>query len=201
MRESIKQYVEMVAQTLPIAEPIYEFGSLQVPGQEGFADLRSLFSGKKYVGADIQTGPGVDVVLNLHHINLPSESTGTVLILDTLEHVEHPAKAIEEAYRILKPRGLLVISSVMNFPIHDYPSDYWRFTPEGFRSLLKEFTYVQVDFAGKSEFPHTVVGLACKSALPKKVAQDFSEKVKHWKKRWSQSPESRFGGLVRRLVR
>ena len=44
MRESIKQYVETVAETMPIAEPIYEFGSLQVPGQEGFANLRPLFS-------------------------------------------------------------------------------------------------------------------------------------------------------------
>jgi hypothetical protein len=38
MRESIKEFVKICAETLPIIEPIYEFGSLQVPGQEGFAD-------------------------------------------------------------------------------------------------------------------------------------------------------------------
>jgi hypothetical protein len=47
MRESIKQFVEIVADMLPILEPIYEFGALQVPGQEGFADLRPIFAGKK----------------------------------------------------------------------------------------------------------------------------------------------------------
>jgi len=88
MRELIKEFVRICAEILPVSEPIYEFGSFQVPGQKGFADLRPIFPGKKYVGADLR-GVGVDVVLNLHEIDLPSESVGTVLILDTLERVEY----------------------------------------------------------------------------------------------------------------
>jgi len=38
MREAIKQFVEICAATLPIPDPVDEFGSLLVPGQEGFAD-------------------------------------------------------------------------------------------------------------------------------------------------------------------
>ncbi|MFQ5929050.1 MAG: methyltransferase domain-containing protein, partial [Acidobacteriota bacterium] len=102
MRESIKHFVKICAESLPISDPVYEFGSLQVPGQEDFADLRPLFPSKKYVGADMRDGPGVDTILDLHDINLPSESVGTVLMLDTLEHVEFPRKAVEEIYRILK---------------------------------------------------------------------------------------------------
>lgn len=162
MRESIRQFVRICAETLPISEPVYEFGSLQVPGQEGFANLRPLFSGKKYVGADMRQGPGVDLILNLHDIKIPSESVGTVIIMDTLEHVEFPRKAIEEVHRILKPNGTLIISSVMKFPIHDYPYDYWRFTPEAFKSLLRPFNSRFVDFAGESVFPHTIVGIGIK---------------------------------------
>ncbi|MDI6603123.1 MAG: methyltransferase domain-containing protein [Patescibacteria group bacterium] len=167
MRELIKQFVKIIAETLPISEPVFEFGALQVSGQEGFADLRPFFLGKKYVGCDIREGPGVDRILNLHHIELPSESVGTVLILDTLEHVEFPRKAMEEVYRILKPNGFTVISSVMNFPIHDCPSDYWRFTPQAFKSILKLFNFSFVDFAGDEHFPHTVVGLGFKGLPPK----------------------------------
>lgn len=184
MRESIEQFVKIAAETLPILEPIYEFGSLQVPGQVGFADLRPLFPGKKYVGDDMQDGIGVDIILNLHHIDLPSESVGTVLILDTLEHVEFPRKAIEEVHRILKPNGLIVISSAMNYPIHDYPYDYWRFTPEAFRSLLKSFTSSSVDFAGESDFPHTVVGIGFKWLISKSAMNEFTKKIKHWKGYW-----------------
>ncbi len=183
MRDLIKDFVRICAETLPVSEPIYEFGSLQVPGQEGFANLRPLFPGKKYVGADMRHGPGVDSILNLHDIALPSESVGTILTLDTFEHVEFPREAIAEIHRALKPNGILVISSVMNFPIHDYPYDYWRFTPEAFKSLLKPFAYSFVGFAGEESFPHTVVGVASKINLGNNT--EFTERVRLWKLHWS----------------
>jgi len=197
MRESIKQFVQIVADTLPVPEPIYEFGSLQVPGQEGFADLRPLFTGKEYVGCDMQEGLGVDRILNLHEIELPQETAGTVLMLDTLEHVEFVRKATEEAYRILKPDGILVISSIMNFPIHDYPYDYWRFTPEAFKSLLKNFDTCFVDYAGEKLFPHTVVGVGFKGERLKHQIDDFMMKIEDWKKQWYEPVESTWETLVK----
>jgi len=191
MRESIKEFVEICAKTLPSYEPIYEFGSFQVSGQEGFADLRPLFPGREYIGADLRKGPGVDIILNLHHIDLPPKSVGTVLILDTLEHVEFPRKAIENIHRILKPNGILIISSVMNFPIHDYPHDYWRFTPEAFKSLMKSFAFIFVDSIGRREFPHTVVGIAIKDSNELSFIEDFHKQFEIWKLRWGDNTQAR----------
>ncbi len=183
MRHSIKQFVEIATQTLPIAEPVYEFGSYQVPGQEGFADLRPLFPDKAYVGSDMREGPGVDRILDLHKLDLADACVGTVLCLDTLEHVEYPHRAMEEIYRVVSPGGIALISSVMKFPIHDYPYDYWRFTPEAFRSLLKPFSQAHVDFAGDDLFPHTVVGIGVKDA---QVSFDaFLKRLNSWKDRWT----------------
>ena len=196
MRESIKQFVRIVADTLPILEPIYEFGALQVPSQEGFADLRPIFPGKEYIGCDMQEGPGVDKILNLHDIDLPPETAGTVLMLDTLEHVEFVRTAVEEAYRILKPNGILVISSVMKFRIHNYPYDYWRFTPEAFKSLLKPFASSFVDFAGDKQFPHTVTGIGFKGSIPKNQMNDFVTRYKDWKKRWHYASGKSFKTFV-----
>jgi len=179
MRNSIKKFVRICAETLPILEPLFEFGSMQVPGQEGFADLRPLFPGKKYVGCDMRGGLGVDKILNLHKIDLPSSSVGTVLILDTLEHVEFPHIAMAEIYRILRPNGIVIMSSVMCFPIHDYPYDYWRFTPEAFKSLLGNFTYAFTGFAGQKRFPHTVVGVGFKGSASSMT--QFLEKYANWK--------------------
>ncbi len=162
MRQVVKDFMVISAGILPIAEPIYEFGSLRVAGQETFADLRPLFPGKEYIGADMREGLGVDKLLNLHDIDLPDNSVGTLLCLDTLEHVEYPHKAMQEIHRVLKPDGVVVISSVMQFRIHDYPHDYWRFTPEAFKSILKPFSSSFVTFAGFEAFPHTVVGIGFK---------------------------------------
>jgi SAM-dependent methyltransferase len=178
MRQSIKDFVTMAGKTLPIQGPLVEFGSLQVPGQESFADLRPYFPGLEYIGADMREGPGVDRILNLHDIDLPPESIGTVLCLDTLEHVEYPRRAMEQILKILKPGGVVIISSVMNYPIHDFPYDYWRFTPEAFKSLLQGFSGSFVGLAGKADFPHTVVGVGFKGTVPDMA--DFQQKFQEW---------------------
>ena len=182
MRKSIRSFVQMISETLPVPEPVYEFGALQVEGQEGFADLRPLFPGKQYVGCDMREGPGVDVVADLHDLTLESGCAGTVLMMDTLEHVEFPWKAMEGVHRVLRDGGLLVMSSVMNFPIHAHPNDYWRFTPEAFRSLMRDFPVAHADFAGDDEFPHTVVGVARKSTEP--LPPEFFAGLERWKRQW-----------------
>jgi SAM-dependent methyltransferase len=182
MRESIRQLVKIVAATLPVKEPIVEFGSLQVPIQAEYADMRPFFPRKEYVGCDMRPGPGVDRIEDLHDITMPTESAGTILILDTLEHVEYPRKALEQVYRVLKPDGIVLVTSVLNLPIHDYPNDYWRFTPEGFKSLLKSFSFCFIDALGNKRFPHTVVGLAFKDSVPRDSLNGFTQEFTHWKK-------------------
>ncbi len=185
MRILIKEFVNIIAKNLSTPEPIFEFGALQISTQEEFANIRSLFPDKEYIGCDMREGPGVDKVLNLHNIELPSESVGTVIILDTLEHVEFPRKAIEEAHRILKADGILVITSVMYFPIHNYPADYWRYTPEAFKSLLKPFKSSFVDFAGESEFPHTIIGIGFKGDISEDSLSRLKKEIETWKWHWS----------------
>jgi SAM-dependent methyltransferase len=213
MRDFIREFVRICTQTLPLEEPIYEFGSLQVPGQEGFADLRPLFPGRPYVGSDMREGPGVDVILDLHNIALPDQGVGTVLAMDTLEHVALPHRALEEVHRILRPGGTVILSSVMRMRIHAYPNDYWRFTPEGFRVLLQPFTESFVSYAGPEKFPHTVVGVGFKGHRP--PLESFTAAVTQWQKRWEfadrpsllekwagklkRSSRKRWDALVRRV--
>ncbi|WP_195576037.1 class I SAM-dependent methyltransferase [Paenibacillus sp. 1001270B_150601_E10] len=182
MRQIIKDLVAICAGTLPYQEPVYEFGSYQVAGQEVFADLRPYFPGKTYVGCDMRPGPGVDLVLDLHNIALPDETAGFVISMDTLEHVEDPRLAMQEIHRILKPNGIALISSVMNFPIHDYPNDYWRFTPQAFASILKPFDTVITNFAGDEIFPHTVIGIGIKgNFVPPAVLQLLDQYLLQWR--------------------
>lgn len=194
MRKPIQTFVEMCSKTLPIREPIYEFGSFKVPGQEGFPDLRSFFPGKKYVGSDMRQGPGVDVILNLHDIKLPPASVGTILAMDTFEHVEYPRKAIEQINRTLHPKGMVIISSVMRFKIHNYPNDYWRFTPECFKSLLRPFPHSFVSYAGKNNFPHTVVGIGFKDVTP--PLENFLAAFDNWQSKWKY-PKGKLKDIIR----
>ena len=158
---------------------------MQTEGQEGFADLRPLFPGKKYIGTDFRQGKGVDLVLDLHNINLPENSVGSAIVLDTLEHVEYPRKAMDQLHRVMRPNGLVIISSVMRARIHSYPDDYWRFTPGAFESLLKAFPSSFVSCAGDPAFPHAVVGIGFAGPAP--PLERMTRDIEDWQKRWSMT--------------
>ena len=178
MRGSNNHFLRICRDHFSFLEPIYEFGALQVTGHPR-EDIRGMFEGKHFIGADMREGPGVDVVLNLHDLDLEDGSAGTVVCLDTLEHVEYPRRAMEEIYRVLADDGIAVISSVFEFPIHGYPNDFWRFTPEGFRSLLNVFENSFVGSFGVSEdVPRTVVGVGFKGDLPDMT--QFTPAYENW---------------------
>lgn len=162
MRGNIREFVRVVAETVEILEPIVEIGSFQVEGLIYSVDLRPFFPGKHYVGCDAWEGPGVDRIEDVHYLSFADASVGAVLMLETLEHVENPLLAMAEIFRVLKPEGLVVISSAMDYPVHEYPSDYWRFTPQGFDLLLRSFSPRRVYVQGHPDFPHSLVGVGKK---------------------------------------
>jgi SAM-dependent methyltransferase len=165
MRDHNKAFCSLVAQAFDCPGPVFEFGSYQVEGQEGYANLRGLFADKSYVGCDMRPGPGVDRVEDVTAISLPDGSAGTVLCIVTFEHVFEVRKAFDEVYRLLKPGGIFVITSPLNFRIHGYPDDYWRMTPNCLRRQLSAYAARVSGFQGYHAFPHTVMGVGLKAPV------------------------------------
>ena len=85
-------------------------------------------------------------------------------MLETLEHVEDPLRAMAGGCSGVAASRFAIISSCMDFPVHAYPADYWRFTPEGFDLLLKEFASRRVYVQGHPRFPHSLVGVGRKGS-------------------------------------
>jgi SAM-dependent methyltransferase len=155
----MKEVVADLLHAIELPDPVVEFGAMQVESEQD-GDLRPLFAGRDYTGTDMREGPGVDRIEDLRALSFADGSVGTALCLDTLEHCEDPPQACRELARVTAHQGVCVISSVMLFGIHAYPSDYFRFTPEGFRSLLAQgFEHVTVAGIGDPSFPYAVIGL------------------------------------------
>ncbi len=161
MRPVVRAFMADVAE-LPLLEPVVEIGARPASGQEEQTDLRSLFAGRDYIGCDLQEGPNVDRIEDVHALSFADESVGTVLAADTLEHVADPLRALQEVHRVLKPGGTVAITSVMFFVIHAHPWDFWRFTPEGFEQLLAPFESRLVVAHGWELMPETVMGIGVK---------------------------------------
>ncbi|MEM6537623.1 MAG: methyltransferase domain-containing protein [Pseudomonadota bacterium] len=181
MQQAVYEFVEVCAQTLPFKGPLFEFGAFQA-GEKPIDDLRPLFPNIEYVGCDMREGKGVDRILNLHALDLPDQSVSSALCIDTLEHVEYPRKAVEEIRRVLDVDGFAVFSSVFEFPIHGYPDDYWRFTPNGLRSLLQNFAIAVVGAIGRSPLsPQVVVGVGFKTE--DFYLDEFKKRLDKWERR------------------
>ncbi len=162
MNPFIRGLVRSVAETFVLPGPILEVGSYQCDGQAEIADLRSLFPGRHYTGIDVRPGPGVDEIANVEALPYPDASFGTVLALETFEHVAHFWRGFAEVRRVLRPDGVLLVSSPFYFHIHPHPKDYWRFTPEAFQMLLDDYPSKIIGTHGPATRPAAVWALACR---------------------------------------
>lgn len=76
--------------------------------------------------------------------NYRTDQYDLVLLDEVLEHVQDPNRALAEVLRVLRPGGWMVTSSPFLVSIHRCPEDYWRFAPEGLRTLLRSFIDVEI---------------------------------------------------------
>lgn len=59
MRDNVKACTEMASRAFSAPEPVLEIHSRSAEGQEGYAKIRSFFSGRRYIGGDFVPGPNV----------------------------------------------------------------------------------------------------------------------------------------------
>lgn len=138
MRRKVYDYFNQIAtrENLLDAKTL-DVGSLDINGS-----LRPIF--KDYTGMDMREGKNVDVVANGHEIPFGENTFDCVVCAETLEHDDFPQKTIDEIHRVIKPGGWLILAAPgPRFPIHNYPSDYWRFTAEAFKVLMRNFRNVE----------------------------------------------------------
>ncbi len=64
--------------------------------------------------------------------------------MEVLEHVSHPEVALNAMHEVLKKNGVVIFSTPWIIPIHDRPSDYYRFTPAALAVLCKDYSNVKI---------------------------------------------------------
>lgn len=201
MRDNVRAFVRVAAESFSPRGPVYEFGSYQVAGQEACADLRGLFPGKPYVGCDLRPGLGVDRLEDLASLTLPDGAARTIVCVDTLEHVFEARRAVDEMIRVLAPGGLMLLAAPMDFRIHDYPGDYWRLTPSCIERLLEPLPATVIGWQGAEKYPHTVFGIGCKEPVGRDFAASAGRFIMAYQA-WLRAAESRVdrrGKLKQRL--
>lgn len=136
MTKPLREAVGIISRCLKTPKKVVEVGSRQAINQEDIADMRNFFAKSKYVGVDMEKGPGVDIVQKGEKLPFASGTIDAVVCLETFEHCDKPWEVAKEIERIVAKDGIVIVSSQQNFPIHMHPSDYFRYTPHGLKSLF-----------------------------------------------------------------
>ncbi len=118
---------------------------LDIGGGDG--RYRSLLAdtGEPVLELDRFGGPQVDVIADAHQMPIRNRVAGIVVLAEVLEHLADPAVAIRECFRVLRPGGLLAITTPQYWHVHGHPADYYRFTDLGLRYLCERAGFTIVD--------------------------------------------------------
>lgn len=114
---------------------VADLGSQDVNGS-----YRSLFERPswQYLGIDLVAGENVDVVLSSpYRLPFSDEHFDAIVSGQAFEHVEFFWLTWIEMARLLKPGGLILLIAPSRGPEHRYPTDCWRFYPDGYGALAK----------------------------------------------------------------
>lgn len=96
-------------------------------------------TGASWTGIDIEKGPGVDVVADVHELSRVVEpnSFDAFICVSTLEHIRKPWIAATELAKVVTDIGY--IGTHQSFPLHFYPHDYLRFSIQGLEAILEPY--------------------------------------------------------------
>ncbi len=100
---------------------------------------------------------GASIPLDMEDMaSIATGSYGTVLCSEVIEHVQHPDRAIQEAFRILRPGGTLILTTPYHIVVHGTPDDGGfhgrNFTAQGLELVVREagFEIVRLETRGKT---------------------------------------------------
>jgi SAM-dependent methyltransferase len=144
-------------------ERLVDYGCGEMPYQPLFAEHV-----REYLGCDLDENERATLKLDARGtLPLPDAAADVVLSTQVLEHVEDPAGYLAECARVLRPGGRLILTTHGVWYYHPHPHDYWRWTSEGLRKIVREAGLDVIDFRGILAPPAYALQLFQDAALPR----------------------------------
>lgn len=91
-----------------------------------------------WLGVDILPGEGVDLVADAHELgtHFSSGHFDAFVAEATFEHFRRPWVVVAELAKVVRPGGFGWLETHQSFPLHGFPSDYFRFSAEALGELF-----------------------------------------------------------------
>ena len=101
-----------------------------------------------YTRLDIDPSTKPNIIADALHLPFKDNSADVIIAKAIFEHIKDPFATVSEIYRVLKKDGILFSLVPFFYRIHASPSDFYRFTKDGLKYLLKEFKKTEIKPCG-----------------------------------------------------
>lgn len=128
MRKAFVEAINSIFKDCP-AVVVVDFGCGEKP-------YEPLFAGhiQKYIGVDVSRNPKADIIISANdRVPIDGDVADVVLSVQVLEHVVDVDLYLSECWRMLKPGGILLLSTHGFWTYHPYPTDFRRWTCAGLK--------------------------------------------------------------------
>jgi SAM-dependent methyltransferase len=130
---------------------LYDLGAGESPYKDFFLQYADQYIAVDWAGSYHDTKADIAADLNLP-LPIESEVADTVVSLSVMEHLCEPQTMLNEAYRILKPGGGIILQVPWQWWIHEAPYDFFRYTPYGLKYLFEKAGFIDVLVEPQSGF-------------------------------------------------
>ena len=142
----INNFVEQAASEIPAESHVLDAGA-------GQCLYKPFFKQHEYIAVDTTWGDDnwdysqLDFICDLEKLPFPDNKFDAVICTQVLEHVKEPQLVLDEAFRALKPGGVIYLSAPQGWGIHQQPHDYFRFTNHGLQHLFEKSGFNHFDIS------------------------------------------------------
>lgn len=124
-------------------------------GEMQYKDILSPFT-VKHIGVDhyetLHNKESINIYGTAYDIPMKTGSFDSALCTEVLEHLEEPAKAIRECYRVLRPGGTAIFTCPFIWHLHEEPRDFFRYSEHGLRYLFENNGFDIIEITPLSGF-------------------------------------------------
>ncbi|OHE72202.1 MAG: methyltransferase type 11 [Verrucomicrobia bacterium GWC2_42_7] len=135
---------------------LYDLGCGESPFRDFFLSYAD-----KYVGVDWSESyhkTKADIITDLNFpLPVESEVADTIVSLSVMEHLFDPQMMLNEAFRILKPEGMIILHIPWQWWIHEEPYDFYRYSPFGLNHLFAKAGFVEIVVEPQAGFFTTAI--------------------------------------------
>jgi SAM-dependent methyltransferase len=130
---------------------LYDLGAGESPYKEFFLSHADNYTAVDWSGSIHKTKSDIEADLN-EPLPIESEVADTVVSLSVLEHLREPQEMLNEAFRILRSGGAIIVQVPWQWWIHEAPHDFFRYTPYALEHLFETAGFVAIEIEPQAGF-------------------------------------------------